>query len=212
MKVIPAINCEDFDCVSKRLLKAAEFSDWMQIDVSDGKFSKAATWNNPKELFSFIKARNLVVSIEAHLMVEDVLGESLRWLVAGAKRVVVQSEAEFDVNDLLKSCKEYGAEAMLSLSPKTSINDKQELISSFKEFQVLSVNPGFAGQEFDDESIVKIESLRKLFPDAIIEVDGGVNEKTARLINSAGADIIVSASYIFNSENPEKAFRRLTSI
>ncbi len=212
MKVIPAINCENFGCVSDKLLKAAEFSDWVQIDISDGKFSNAVTWNNPKELFGFIALHNLNVSVEAHLMVEDVLGESLRWLAAGSKRIVVQSEAVFDADDLLKSCKEYGSEAMISLSPKTNVEDKTELLPSFNEFQVLSVTPGFAGQEFDNGAIAKIKSLRQLFPSGIIEVDGGVNEKTAKQIRSAGADMIASASYIFDSDNPEETFERLASI
>ncbi len=212
MKIIPAINCENFDCVSERILKAAEFSDWAQIDVSDGAYSKAVTWNNPAELFSFMKENNLHINIEAHLMVEDVLGESLRWLQEGAKRIVVQAEVEFDVPMLLGAAKEYNAEAMLSFSPETEINDKINIVSAFKEFQALSVAPGFAGQEFDGQSLNKIKSLRELSPSAIIEVDGGVNEETAKLIKKAGADVIVSASYIFGSDNPEEAFRRLKEI
>ncbi|MCL5006975.1 MAG: hypothetical protein M1153_02435 [Patescibacteria group bacterium] len=212
MKVIPAINCKDFDCVSDKLLKSAEFSDWVQIDVSDGKFSEAVTWDNPKEIFSFMGELGLALKVEAHLMVEDAFGESLRWLAAGAKRVIVQAEADFDIEDLTRSCAEYGAELMLSISPKTDIGDKSNLLPAFNEFQILSVSPGFAGQKFDGNSLAKIKSLRELFPNAIIEVDGGVNAETAEQAKSAGADIITSASYIFENENPKEAFQRLASI
>ena len=212
MKVIPAINCENFHCVSGKIVTAAAFSDWVQVDVSDGKFSDAVTWNNPKELFSFMHEHDLATKVEVHLMVEDVLGESLRWLAAGAKRVIVQAGVEFDVDDFFKSCGEYRAEAMLSFSSKLNMDEYSGLLSKFSEFQILSVPPGFAGQEFDKNSIDKIKSLRELFPSAIIEVDGGINPETARLVKSAGADIIASASYIFNGTDPASAFKKLNEI
>lgn len=212
MKVIPAINCKDFECASEKLLLAAQFADWVQIDVTDGKFSPALTWNNPEKLAEWLKEKKLNLKIEAHLMVEDVLGEALRWLKAGAERIIVQAGTEFDYEKLLTACSEYGAEAMLSFSPQISIDDNLTLSSAFREFQVLAVSPGFAGQKFGDEAIMKIKSLRRVFPDAIIEVDGGMDPETAKEVGSAGADIIISASYIFESRNPRAAFAELRAI
>lgn len=212
MKVVPAINCESFECVSEKILLASGFADWLQIDVADGKFSPALTWNNPEKLAEWLQERELNIKVEAHLMVEDVLEEALRWLKAGAKRIVVQAGTEFDYERLLAACDEYGAEAMLSFSPQASLDDNLALASAFREFQVLAVSPGFAGQKFDDESTVKIKSLRRVFPDAIIEVDGGVNPVTAEEVKSAGADIVASASYIFENKNPREAFAKLSAI
>jgi ribulose-phosphate 3-epimerase len=212
MKVVPAINCESFECVSEKILLASEFADWLQIDVADGKFSPALTWNNPEKLAEWLKERGLNIKVEAHLMVENVLGEALRWLKAGAKRIVVQAGTEFDYEKLLAACGEYRAEAMLSFSPQVSLDDNLALASAFREFQVLAVSPGFAGQKFDDESTVKIKSLRRVFPDVIIEVDGGINPATAEEVKSAGADIVVSASYIFENKNPREAFAKLSAI
>jgi ribulose-phosphate 3-epimerase len=212
MKVIPAINCENFECVSEKIILASQFADWVQIDVSDGKFSPALTWNNPEKLAEWLKENESGLKIEVHLMVEDVLNEALRWLKAGANRVVVQSGIEFDYEKLLAVCDEHGAEAMLSFSPQSAVGDNLSLASAFREFQVLAVSPGFAGQEFGDEAIMKIKSLRRVFPDAIIEVDGGINPATAKAVSLAGADIVVSASYIFESKNPREAFFELRAV
>lgn len=205
MVVIPAINCADFECVKKRLEIAKDFSDWVHIDVVDGKFAPNVTWGSPEEWASLKPPLNL----EVHLMVADPETQADRWLRHGVKRVVVHLESLSDPIYVLEKCKKYGAEAMLAINPKTEVERLLAHKDDFKYFQILAVYPGLAGQKFLPEMIEKIKFLRKNLPDVIIEVDGGINPETAKLVNEVGADIAVSASYIFNSKNYESAYRSL---
>lgn len=139
------------------------------------------------------------------------------WLKTGlVKRVIVHLEALNDAEFIINKCKEFNAEAMLAIAPYTIFEKlpppKFFAIPFFNLFQVLAVNPGLAGQKFERSSLDKIKFLRELIPNATIEVDGGINPGTAKLVKDAGADIIVSASYIFNSGNPEKAYETLSKI
>jgi ribulose-phosphate 3-epimerase len=131
------------------------------------------------------------------------------WLKAGAKRIIVHAEAMIDESFVLAKCKEYGAEVMLAANPETPAERLLKHKDDFKYFQLLGVKPGWAGQNFRPEVINKLKLLRKQAPDAIIEVDGGINPETARLVKEAGADIAVSASYIFGSNDSKSKFEEL---
>ena len=244
MTVIPAINAPDFKTAKKQIEEAAEFSDWIHIDVTDGVFSPAILWGSPEEL------KNLVSELqfweveppmevqppyfEVHLMVSNPEGVIDAWLRTGVvKRVIVHLEAMTDSVYILAKCKKYGVEAMLAINPGTEVERLLAHKDDFDKFQVLAVQPGWAGQKFDKKMIDKIKFIRQNMPDAtphitssdklgeaprsyvwgaIIEVDGGINPETAKLCKKAGADIVVSASYIFGSKNPKKAYEELASL
>ena len=132
--------------------------------------------------------------------------------LVGAKRIVVHLQTIKDPSFVLDAFKSYGAEAVLSLDPSMSAESSLVYLKRFKFLQVLSVLPGPNGQKFRDDSLDKIKFLRERSPTATIEVDGGINDITGRLSKEAGADILVSGHYIFESPDPKGAYERLSAI
>ena len=208
MRVIPAINCKNFTCIKRRIKKAAEFlpkNSWIQIDISDGKFTKAKTWNSPLQLKKFLYKNKIAkFNLEVHLMVNDFGNEIKKWQEAGAKRIIIHLEALENCGFKLtpKNSKNLG----LAIKPSTSVKKLVHFLPKIKFVQLLAVSPGYSGQQFDKLTIKKIEFLKKNYPKVKIEIDGGMNEETAKLIKKAGADFIVSGSYLFNSNNFRKRY------
>jgi ribulose-phosphate 3-epimerase len=208
MEVLPAINCNDFECVRSKIEISSTFAKWVHIDIVDGKFASNLTWGSPEELTKLI-AEYPGLKFEIHLMVTDPETQTDIWLRAGAKRVIVHLEAMTDPVYILQKCKKYNAEAMLAIGPKTEVERLLAHKDDFNYFQILAVYPGLAGQKFQDEALAKISFLRSHLSRAHIEVDGGVNNETIARIKAAGADMVVAASFIFESENPEAAYQKL---
>ena len=214
MQIIPAINAPDFETAEKQIKEAAEFSEWVHVDVTDGVFSPAIIWGSPEELKSLVASSQLQdAKFEVHLMVSSPESVIDAWLRTGlVKRIIIHLEAMTDSVYLLAKCKKYSEEAMLAISPGTEAERLLAHKDDFKSFQILAVAPGWAGQKFNPKIIDKIKFLRKNMPNAIIEVDGGINQETAKLVKDAGADFLVSASYIFGNKNPKKAYEELQNV
>ncbi len=210
MQVIPSINVSDFESVKNLISEAVKFTDWIHIDVGDGIFTPNSTWGNPQE-FSSLKSKIQNLKSEIHLMIESPDAVVLPWLEVGVKRVIIHVESVEDPDSLIEICKTFGGELGLAISPETDVKELNVYFNKVKFYQVLAVNPGLSGQEFNKSALEKIEFLRKEVPDAIIEVDGGINPETACMVKKAGADIIVSGSYFWNSDDPESAFRELSN-
>lgn len=209
MEVIPALNCalNDLDCIREKVRVAEHFSEWMHLDVADGRFTFNKTWGDPGAWGS-IGAK---LKLEVHLMVEEPEKHARAWLEAGAKRLIVHAEtlSQETAEDILAMAKEYDAEVMLSFSPETNPESAVAYLDKFSEFQILAVHPGLPSQSFLPLSLEKIKFLREKYPQAKIEVDGGINAETGRMAKKAGADIFISASYIFGNVNPEEAYKSL---
>lgn len=209
MEIIPAINEEYFSKVQEKLKQAAEFSEWIHLDVVDGVFAPHKTWGRAEDLAQVVT--NL--KIEVHLMVEKPEKQIEDWLKAGAKRVIVHLEAFTEPNFVLETVQRYNAEIVLAANPATPADAFGLFLNSFNFFQILAVDPGLAGQKFQDKALEKIKFLRGRAPKVKIEVDGGVNLESAKIVKAAGADILVSASYIFNHpEGPAAAYEELKHI
>lgn len=233
MEIIPAVNCENFECVKEKLQKSAEFSDWAQIDIADGKFTPHKTWNNPGDLIThaYRQAGNYrlpIINLELHLMVENPQDVIDDWMKTGAKRIIVHFESlakaadKNPLNDLsdilnfiLGKCASENIEVGLALTPKTPVEKIISYLDKINFIQILAVEPGLAGQKLQPQVLDKIKFLKNLdgkFADIIIEVDGGINLETAKLCKEAGADILAVASYIWDSQNPKAAFEELAKI
>ncbi len=210
MKVIPVINCPDVACIKGRIAAAQGFlkvGDMLHLDVTDGMFTSHRTANDP----DIWKTLDSPFAPEAHLMVKDPEPYVAAWIAAGAKRCIVHVESvnPESVARLTVMCAEKGVELMLAMNPDTSAEAVRPYLRSFKEFQVLAVQPGAAGQGLLPGMPEKVRALRGMAPDATIEVDGGVDLTTAPVLASAGADTLVSGSYIFGSADPKKAYESL---
>jgi ribulose-phosphate 3-epimerase len=216
MDVIPVINCHrrDFECVQEKTAKAKKFlkkGDWLHLDVGDGRFTFNKTWQNPTEWANLRSEFNL----EVHLMVEDPGKYISQWVAAGAKRFIFHVETLKGgemAHRIIVYLRKKRAEAMLGSAPLTPLSKIWPYLRLFSHFQVLAVDPGPAGQKFLPVVLHKIKFLRNFAPNAMIEVDGGVNPETAKMAKAAGADTVASATYIFNTSNPKKAYKKLRKI
>jgi len=211
--VIPVINCLDEVCVKDKVRRIEEFfgkESWAHLDVADGCFTFHKTWNDPS-VWPRIGGR---LSLEVHLMTEHPHGPALSWIWAGAKRIIVHLETlhKTTAKAIVEMAKVRNADVMLAISPETPVERLQSYFKLFSQFQILAVNPGLAGQAFLPVVLGKIKFLRRQFPGATIEVDGGINPETAKLVRVAGADTVVSATYIFGNSNPKRAYEALHNV
>ena len=213
MQIIPVLNCIDRESAEEKIAVAEKFlkhGDFLHIDVADGAFTFHKTWNDTAGW----AALRLPFPLEVHLMVEHPETLIAPWLAAGAKRFIVHIETidEDSLRDIAAACKAGGAELALSSNPETPVDEFTPYLHNVSRFQVLAVNPGFAGQKFLPLALEKVKWLRAARPDAIIEVDGGIAPEWALRAKDAGTDIAVSASYIFGSGDPGKAYEELKKI
>jgi len=213
MRVIPAINESTFDKVKQKIFAARDLGAMrIHIDVTDGKFTPHKTWNNAGDLIDlkFI-TNNFNFNLGVHLMVnnpDEIIDE---WFKAGMHAIVVHFEAAKNLDALMKKCVEAEVEFVLAVNPATPIAALGDL-KKFENILLLAVDPGLAGQEFQEITLEKIKQLKEGGFGGKIIVDGGINPATARKAKSAGADTVVSASYIWNNINPKKGFMELRSV
>jgi len=220
-EVLPALNCLDADSAENRLRVAKSFlplGGWLHLDVADARFTHNKTWGDP-DAFAHITENDSALQFEVHLMVEEPWLVAERWFDAGAKRLVIHLEALQNfrmvadhartVNNLLEIAEECRGELTLAINPETPVEELIPYGEKFSWFQILAVNPGFAGQKFLPLTIHKLRALRARLPNAKIELDGGVTPEIVRKIKEIGIQAVVSASYIFDNADPKSAYASL---
>ena len=196
IEIIPTILVKTFDEVKEKIKQVENLVDWVQLDIMDGVFVDNKTWNNPSDLRGF-KTR---VKLEAHLMVEKPEEVINDWLKI-VDRVIVHYEAANNISE--------GKRIGLAINPETPIDVVKPFLNNLDLVLIMTVKPGWGGQKFQERTLDKIKALRKLWPDGNIEVDGGINAETAKKTIKAGANLICSGSYIFNSKDIKKAIETL---
>lgn len=191
-------------------------ADMLHCDIMDGKFVKAKTYDSA--LLSQINQNSLIM-LDVHLMCSEPLDQVQDYLDAGANIVTLHYEAFKNKEDLVKANKlihSRNALAGISISPQTPVSEIKMFVHDFDVVLVMSVTPGASGQFFMDESLDKIAQLDKIRKENNynykIEVDGGINGENVQKVIDAGADMIVSGSYVFKSENKKKAIESLRGI
>jgi len=204
--IIPAILTNDLLDFQQKLKKVEGLSSWVQIDISDGKFTPNKTLDL-KDLSSLKLKQNL----EIHLMVFEPkryfnTAEKLK-----AKRVIIHFEAvKENINDFFS--KTYPFTLGLALSPETPVEKVFPYLLKVNFILILGVTPGAQGQKFQKEVLEKIKKIKTLSPKTIVEVDGGINETTIKKVNQAGADIFVVGSAILKAKEPKNLFDNLQEI
>ncbi len=216
MRIIPVINTTDFETVKKRILIADRFlkdeERHLHLDISDGKYTPVYSLIDEKVLKLFIQKHNLDLRFSVHIMVKNPESHLEQWISFGAKKIIFPLETLFDPFRVAITCKSRGVTPVLSISPMTSVDELIEKGKGYNNFQILAVSPGHTGQDFKDGALSKIVALRKKMPQSIIEVDGGVNDKTIIKIKEAGADIVDVGNYIFSDINPADKYDHLKQI
>lgn len=221
MKVIPVINCTDFDCVKSRIEIVQEFlcdhgssnrgampEAWIHVDIADGGFTSGyATWRNPTDLKSFRRDSHL--KIEAHLMLSEPELALEAWLDAGVQRIIVHLETVTAIDTVVNICEGRGVGVWLAISPKTPAEKAFPYLPLVAGCQILAVNPGLPGQVMEVGTLEKIAAIRKKFPDLPIEVDGGITTETISQCRKAGATQAVAGSAIFSAQDPAAAYTDL---
>ena len=195
----------EFQMICEYAKEMQGVSDFLHCDIMDGKFVPKVTYDH--QLVSNINQNSLIM-LDVHLMCEEPLNQIDEYIKAGANIITIHYEAFNDKNDIIKALdkiKKAKVLAGLSIKPETPVSDVKIYAHDFDVFLVMSVEPGMSGQKFMPEALEKIRQLDQLrqandytYP---IEVDGGVNGDNAAKIVEAGADILVSGSYVFKSHD-----------
>lgn len=208
MRVFPAVNCQNFSCVEKRMAVIAGFaSPWAHLDVADGRFSVVPTWSNPEE-FAALRAQYQGMKFQIHLMVEHPEEVAALWFSAGADEVILHCEA-LRSRDL--RARFPGRQVRVGIRHDTAVEDTLPFLDAEMPVLILAVPPGLAGHALDLSVIEKAKMLRERFPSISIEVDGGVTRETIPLVREC-ADIVAAATAIFHSSDPARSYRELCAL
>ncbi len=209
--IAPSILSADFTRLGEELTSVEKAgADWIHIDVMDGKFVPNITYG-PIIVEACKRATNLVLDV--HLMIETPDLIIPEFAKAGASYISVHQEACPHLHRSLQLIKSFGVKAGVALNPATPLSSIEWVIDQLDFVLIMSVNPGFGGQKFIESSIDKIKALSKLLKEknsnAIIQVDGGINNSTIKAVSMAGATSFVAGSAIFNTENYEETISSL---
>ena len=195
IEIVPSILSADAGRLAEQVKEAADAgADRIQVDVMDGHFVPNLTFG-PLVVEAVRKATGL--PIEAHLMVERPELFIEAFVKAGATLVEVQVEATTSLYRTVMQIRELGAQAGVAINPATPVEALREILPYITTVNVMTVEPGFGGQKFIPHSPEKIRRLRAISPDVEIEVDGGIDPKSAPLAVKAGATVLVAGSAVF---------------
>ncbi|MGH9882777.1 MAG: ribulose-phosphate 3-epimerase [Pyrinomonadaceae bacterium] len=182
----------------------------LHVDVMDGHFVPNITLGLPV-VKSLARVTNL--PIDAHLMISEPGKYAEQFVAAGAAMVSVHVEADANLHRTVMAIKSAGAEAGVVLNPATPVGALEEALKFVDYVLVMSVNPGFGGQQFIPESIDKVRRLRRMIDErganVRIEIDGGIDRDNIAQVVAAGAEIIVAGSAVFHGADAEEAVRQL---
>ena len=195
VEIVPSILSADAGRLDEQVKEAAKAgADRIQVDVMDGHFVPNLTFG-PLVVEAVRRATDL--PIEAHLMIERPELFIEAFAKAGATLIYIQVESTTSLYRTVMQIKELGAKAGVAINPATPVVALREILPYITTVNVMTVEPGFGGQKFIPHSPDKIQRLRALSPDVEIEVDGGIDAKTAPLVVKAGATVLVAGSAVF---------------
>jgi len=199
IEVVPSILSADVARLGDQVREAvAAGADRIQVDVMDGHFVPNLTFG-PIVVEAVRKVTDL--PIEAHLMVERPELFIEAFAKSGATLIEVQVEATTSLYRTVELIKEFGAQAGVAINPATPVEALREILPYISLVNVMTVEPGFGGQKFIVHSPDKIRRLRVIAPDMEIEVDGGIDARTAPLAVKAGATVLVAGSSVFGHKS-----------
>ena len=208
IEVIPGILEKEWDAILARIAAVAPFVEWVQVDIADHTIVPNETLTDVsrfKDLLTLFPH----LKLEAHLMVADPVKYIRSLADAGFKRLIAHIECQ-DPRDFLDQTKYESIEACLSIDAPTEFEQIEPFLEEVDGVLVMTAEAGETGRVFQPETVEKIRLIRQNFIDLPIEVEGGINNVTAKITIEAGATRLVSSSYLFNDpDNIASAIERL---
>ena len=215
--IAPSVLAADFANLQRdiEMINTSE-ADWFHIDIMDGVFVPNISFGMP--VLQAI-SKHAKKTIDVHLMIVDPDRYIKTFAQLGSNILTVHYEACPHLHRTLQAIKAEGMKAGVALNPHTNIDLLEDVIQDIDIVCIMSVNPGFGGQSFIENTYEKVQKLKALIErknaSALIEIDGGVTSKNAKQLVDAGADVLVAGSFVFSSDNPTQTIsdlKRLTSI
>jgi ribulose-phosphate 3-epimerase len=212
--VAPSLLAANFLNLKKdiEMLNRSE-ADWIHLDIMDGVFVPNISFGFPViNLLRKITDKPL----DAHLMIVQPEKFTNEIAAAGTAYMNVHYETCPHLHRVIQSIRAKGMKPAVTLNPHTPVSLLENILPDLDMVLLMSVNPGFGGQQFIEHSLKKVDQLKnmiqKMGTATLIEVDGGVNLETGKRLVDAGADVLVAGSFIFSSDNPEEAISQLKSL
>ena len=212
--VSPSLLSADFLHLSKDIeMVNRSQADWFHLDIMDGVFVPNISYGLP--VVSQIK-KMATKPLDVHLMIVQPERYVEAFHKAGADILTVHYEACTHLHRTVQQIKAQGMKAGVSLNPHTPVSLLEDIIKDIDVVLLMSVNPGFGGQSFIEQTINKVDKLKKLIIESnshtLIEIDGGVNFETGKRLVNAGADALVAGSFVFNATDPEANIKGLKEL
>jgi len=212
--IAPSVLAADFGNLQRdiEMINNSE-ADWFHIDIMDGVFVPNISFGMPV-LKAISKHANK--TIDTHLMIVDPDRYIQTFADLGTNILTVHYEACTHLHRTLQAIKAAGMKAGVALNPHTNINVLEDTIQDIDLVCIMSVNPGFGGQSFIENTYTKVRALKEMITrknaSTLIEIDGGVTDQNAKKLTDAGADVLVAGSFVFKSEKPLETIKGLRTL
>jgi ribulose-phosphate 3-epimerase len=209
--IAPSVLASDFANLEREIKMINESeADWIHVDIMDGVFVPNLSMGLP-----VVEAinRHAKKPLDVHLMIVQPERFVEAFRRAGASSISVHVEACTHLHRNIQQLKALDCKAGVAINPHTSITELENVIADIDLVCVMSVNPGFGGQKFIENTFRKVAALKEMIArsgsKALIEIDGGVNQQNAKLLLEAGADVLVAGNFVFSSPSPKEVIREL---